>query len=139
MPMPAAIVLIVCHVNFLPHASPLDEANAAFTKHRPFEWSTVHSEMQCRRQEVQLYDQAASMGADPVPFTRHQCDRASWQVRMQWDMGHENRPWRVWRTYCPVPIVDTRNGKVLSWKMPECPRINRRDRVAVHCEVDTAI
>ena len=139
MPMPAAVVLIVCKVVFTPYASPLEEANARYTGHKPYKWATEHSMMQCRRLEVQLYDQSVDMGADPVPFNNFQCMKASMTERTAWDQAHRNMNWRVWRTGCPVPIKDTATGRVLSWKMPECPRENKDERVAVHCEIDTAI
>lgn len=139
MPMPAAVILFVCKVAFTPYATPLEEANARYTGHKPYEWAIKHSMMECRRLEVQLYDQAVDMGADPVPFTPFQCMRSSFLERMAWDRAHANTNWRVWRTACPVPVKDTATGRVLAWKMPECPRINQKDRVAVHCEVDTSI
>lgn len=139
MPMPAIIVLIACKVVFTPVTDPTQQSNAGFTHHKPYEWATKHSMMECRRQEVQLYDSAAAMGADPIPYTPFQCMRASFQVRLDWDRSHENTKWRVWRTACPVPIKDMSTGQILDWKLPECPRINHKDRVAVHCEVDSAI
>ena len=139
MPMPAAIVLIACKVVFTPITDPIQQHNAGYTNYKPYVWATKHSMMECRRHEIQVYDQSAAMGADPMPFTPYQCMRASWQVRMEWDRAHDNTNWRVWRTACPVPIKDLHDNRILSWKMPECPRINERDRVAVHCEVDSLI
>lgn len=139
MSMPAVLVVIACKVVFSPIEDPIQQANAGFTGYKPFEWATKHSQMECRRHEVQLFDSSAAMGADPIPFTPFQCMRASWQVRMDWDRGHSNTNWRVWRTACPVPIKDTSTDKVIAWKLPECPRINYKDRVAVHCEVDSMI
>lgn len=138
VPMPAAVVVIACKVVFLPYASPVDEANAAYTQYRPYEYATEHSQLQCRRHEVQLYNP----GIPNAPFTPQACMRASLQVRMEWDRANASRPWRVWKTGCPVPIVDTRTGSILSWKLPECPRVYRKgeDEIAtVHCEVDAAI
>lgn len=135
MPMPAAVVLFVCKVAFTPYASITDEHNAKYTGHKPFEWATEHSMMECRRLRVDLHNPD-----DPkAEFTIPKCLRASWQVRMGWDKAHDNSNWRVWATACPVPIANTATGKIIDWKMPECPRVNKKDRVAVHCEVDTAI
>jgi hypothetical protein len=52
----------------------------------------------------------------------------------QWDAGHRGSSYRFWRVACPVPIVDTRTGDIISWKMPEC---GHRD--TVRCEVDAEI
>lgn len=135
MSMPAAIVLIACKVSFLPFASDIDRENSAFTHYRPYEWAIKHSQMQCRRHEIQLYNKD-----DPsAEFNAHACMRASWQIRMDFDRGHENTNWRVWKTACPIPVINTQTGKVLAWQMPACPRENKQDRVTVHCEQDTAI
>lgn len=135
MTMPAAVVVIACKVAFLPYASPIDEANAAYTHYKPYEWAIKHSQMQCRRHEIQLYNPA-----DPnAVFDSHKCMKASWQVRMQWDMMHENTNWRVWKTACPIPTINSATGQILAWTLPSCPRENRQERVAVHCDVDTAI
>ena len=133
--MPAAIVIIACKVAFLPHASPIDEANSSYTGHRPYEWAIEHSQMQCRRHEVSLYNPA-----DPnAEFNAITCTKASMQVRFGWDMSHRNSNWRVWKTGCPVPTINTQTGDVLAWTLPSCPRKDNQGRVTVHCENDTAI
>ena len=58
VPMPAAIVLIVCKTVI---SGPPDQ-NAGFTKAENREWATEHAMMVCRRQEVQMYDMAESRG-----------------------------------------------------------------------------
>ena len=134
MTMPAVVVVIACKVAFLPYASVIDRENSAYTHHQPYEWAIKHSQMQCRRQEIQLYN------PDPAAvFSPHACMRASWQIRMDWDRSHEGTAWRVWKTACPIPVVNTQTGKVLAWQMPSCPRENKQSRVTVHCELDTAI
>ena len=52
VPMPAAIVLIVCKTVI---SGPPDQ-NAGFTRAENREWATEHAMMVCRRQEVQMYD-----------------------------------------------------------------------------------
>ena len=130
VPMPAAVVLIVCKTVI---AGPEDQ-NAPYTGYENREWATEHSMMVCRRKEVQLFDRAASMGAAAQPFNQQRCQRSGMMLGSQWDAGHKNSAWRFWRVACPVPIVDTRTGEVIAWKMPEC---GRRD--TVRCEVDTEI
>ncbi len=84
MSMPAAVVVIACKVAFLPYSSAIDEQNAAYTHYKPYEWAITHSQMQCRRQEVSLYNPA-----DPnATFDAQKCMRASWQIRMAWDRAH---------------------------------------------------
>ena len=63
-----------------------------------------------------------------------QCARAGIRLSMDWDDAHRNTPWRVWRVGCPSPIVDTRTGTVIGYKLPEC---GHRDTVV--CEVDFVI
>lgn len=130
VPMPAALVLIVCKTVMTGEPDP----NAAFTGYENREWAYEHSMMVCRRQEVQLYDQAESMGASPQPFNEQRCQRAGIALGAAWDAGHRSSSYRFWRVACPVPIVDTRTGDIIAWKMPEC---GRRDTVI--CEVDTEI
>ncbi|ODS01383.1 hypothetical protein AUC68_00535 [Methyloceanibacter methanicus] len=138
--MPSAIVLIVCKTVV---AGPADQ-NAAYTGYENLEWATEHSMMVCRRQKVDLYDPAVDGGFDvsgkrlpaaaPQPFNQQRCQRAGITLGVNWDQAHRGSKYRFWRVACPVPIVDTRTGEVIAWKMPEC---GRRDIVV--CEVDTAI
>ena len=137
--MPSAIVLIVCKSISVPFASELDEHNARWTGYEPRTWAIEESMMQCRRHEIQLYDTQVGPNAAAQPFNQHHCLRAGLTEGIHWDETHQNSKYRFWRAACPVPIVDTRTGKTLSWKMPECPRYSTQDRVAVHCEVDISI
>lgn len=130
VPMPSAVVLIVCKT-FV--AGPPDH-NAAYTGHQNLEWATEHSMMACRRKEVQLFDQAEAMGASAQPFNQQRCQRAGITLGVNWDATHQSSPYRFWRVACPVPIVDTRTGDVIAWKMPDCG-----SRDTVRCEVDAAI
>ncbi|MCB1443034.1 MAG: hypothetical protein KDJ72_08420 [Methyloceanibacter sp.] len=130
VPMPTAVVLIVCKTVV---AGPADQ-NAAYTGYENRQWATEHSMMVCRRQEVQLYDQAEAMGAAAQPFNQQRCQRAGISLGVNWDQAHRGSSYRFWRIACPVPIVDTKTGDIIAWKMPEC---GRRDIVV--CEVDTAI
>lgn len=100
--------------------------------------------MVCRRNEVQLYDPAEGMrlnpNDDPAPplnpnfAMQSQCARAGMRLAMDWDQSHKNSVWRVWRVGCPAPIVDTRTGALIGYKLPECGH-----RETVICEVDSAI
>lgn len=128
--MPAAVVLIVCKT-FI--AGPEDQ-NSDYTGYENREWATEHNMMVCRRQEVQLYDQAEGQGAASQPFNMKRCQMAGISLGAAWDAGHRGSSYRFWRVACPVPIVDTRTGDIISWKMPECGH-----RQTVICESDTAI
>jgi len=130
VPMPAAVVLIVCKT----FISGPEDQNARYTGYENREWATEHSMMVCRRQEVQLFDQAESQGAAAQPFTTQRCQRSGIMLGTQWDASHRGSNYRFWRVACPVPIVDTKTGEVIAWKMPECPH-----RDVVRCEIDTAI
>jgi hypothetical protein len=100
--------------------------------------------MVCRRNEIQLYDPVEGMklspADDPAPPLNPnfadfgQCARAGIRLSMDWDDAHRNTPWRVWRVGCPSPIVDSRTGTVIGYKLPEC---GHRDTVI--CEVDSVI
>ena len=134
VPMPASVVLIVCKTKMLPYSTPLEAHNAAYTGHQNREWDTKGSKMVCRRLEVQLYDQAEASGAAPQPFNKQRCQRAGVMSGINWDRSHRSSKYRFWRSACPVPIVDTATGEVISWKMPEC---GSRDIVV--CTIDAAI
>jgi hypothetical protein len=130
VPMPSAVVLIVCKTVIAGEP----DINAKWTGYENREWLIEDSMMQCRRQEVQLDDQSEAMGAAAQPFNQQRCQRASLMLGVQWDQAHKSSSYRFWRVACPVPIVDTRTGEVIAWKMPEC---GHRDTVI--CEIDTAI
>jgi hypothetical protein len=138
--IPPVLVLIVCKTIL---AGPPDE-NAAYTKWENLEWATQHSMMVCRRNEIQLYDPVEGMRLsatdDPAPplnpnfAVASQCARAGIRLATDWDQAHRNTPWRVWRVGCPAPIVDTRTGALIGYKLPEC---GHRDTVI--CETDSVI
>lgn len=130
VPMPSAVVLIVCKTVVV--GAP--DHNASYTGYENRDWAYENSMMQCRRQEVQLYDQAAALGATAQPFNTQRCQRAGIMLGVNWDQSHKGSSYRFWRVACPVPIVNTITGEVIAWKMPEC---GHRDTVV--CEVDTAI
>lgn len=129
--MTPVVVLIVCKSAIIPYSTPLNEANAKWTGHENRKWVVEHSQMQCRRVEVPL--------TGPGNFTPMDCQRAAITEGVAWNESHKSSKYRWWRSACPVPIVDTRTGKILSWKLPECPKVNRKDRVSVHCDVDIGI
>lgn len=130
VPMPPVVVLIVCKIAFLGG----EDANSQFTGWRNTEWAYEHSMMICRRQEVQVYDAAVDQGADPIPFNKMACMRAAPMLAAQFDVDSRDKPWRVWRTACPVPTVNTKTGEILSWTLPDC---GHRDTVI--CERDSVI
>ena len=115
VPMPPVVVLVFCQVV---SAGPADQ-NSSNTGWQNLEWATVHSQMQCRRQEVALMDSAEIQGADPRPFTQFDCWRAGMTLGTQYDVGHPNSRYRFWRAACPVPMVNE-NGDIVAWKIPEC-------------------
>ena len=96
------------------------DQNEAFTHWQNLDWATEHSMMVCRRNEIQLFDPVEGMRLSPVddpapPLNPNfadfgQCARAGIRLAMDWDDGHRNTPWRVWRVGCPSPIVDMRTG-----------------------------
>lgn len=131
--MPPFVVLVVCKVAFLPYATPLDEYNSKYTHYQPYTWDTTDSVMHCRREQIQVFDPSVSQGADPQPFNQFQCRRAGILAGLGWDALHKN--WKTWRTACPTPIVDTRTGKTIGWKMPECGG----ESGTVICEKDSSI
>lgn len=127
--MPAKIALFVCKVVFLPFSSPVEEANAHFTGHQPTQWDTTDSVMHCRRMEMSLWNPDVNRTLTPQA-----CQRASIMVGVGWDMAHLSSKYRFWKAGCPVPIVDTRTGRILDWKLPECPVDSK-----VICENDISI
>ena len=82
VPMPAAVVLIVCKTAI---AGP-EDPNADYTGAENLEWATEHSMMVCRRQEVQLYDRAEAMGAAAVEAAELIADLLTLARRGRYDM-----------------------------------------------------
>ena len=130
-PMPAVVVLVLCKTAVV---GPPDQ-NAQYTGHQNLAWDTEHSMMVCRRKEVQLYDPSVDQGADPKPYNNIACYRAGLTLGPHWDATHPNSKYRFWRTACPVPIVDTRTGEVIAWKIPECGG----ERGTIVCEGDIVL
>jgi len=144
VPMIPAIVLIVCKTIV---AGPPD-ANAKFTGYENRDWAYENSMMVCRREVVAVYDQALDGGerqqkdgttvavppAAPPPFNQQRCMAAAIRVGVDWDISHRSSNYRVWRVACPTPIVDTRTGAVIGWKLPEC---GHRDTIV--CDKDSVI
>lgn len=128
-PMPAVLVLIVCKT--LPG---ITDENSSFTKWESRPWATEHSMMVCRRQEIQLYDQAVDQGAKERPMTPDQCIHSGPLVSIAWDQSHKGSPYRVWRYACPTPMMDAQTHQIVGWAIPDC---GHRDTVI--CEVDSAI
>lgn len=133
-PMPPVVVLIVCKTE----VSGEQDQNSDKTGWQNREWAYVHSMMQCRREEVQMYDKDVDQGAAPRPFTPLACQNSAIGVGVNWDMSHRSSNYRFWRVACPVPIVSqdpvTKQETVIGWKLPDC---GHRDTVV--CEVDTEI
>ena len=105
-------------------------------------WATENSMMTCRREELQLFDPTEGLnliaGGDPAaPLNPNladsmQCARTG--IAGSFQMGQKRiamQHGEVWRVGCPAPIVDLISGKIVGYKLPECPH---RD-VAI-CEVD---
>jgi hypothetical protein len=138
VPMPAAVVLIVCKTVI---AGPEDQ-NAAFTGYENLEWATENSMMVCRRQEIKMEDSALlqatpAMPVAPQPFNVQRCQRSAIMLGSEWDASHRGSTYRFWRVACPVPIVRKNpdgTEDIIAWKMPEC---GHRD--TVRCEVDAEI
>jgi len=138
--IPPVLVLIVCKTVV---AGPPDQ-NSQFTHWENRSWAIENSMMQCRRQEVQLFDPAEgtkiSEKDDPVqPLNPNfadaaQCARAGMALQMDWDQKHAGTAYRVWRVGCPVPIVDQATGALVGYKLPDC---GHKDTVI--CEVDSVI
>jgi hypothetical protein len=133
VPMPAAIVLIVCRVV----SGGPEDPNAGYTKHQMLDWDYAEAKMHCRRQEVQMYDPSVDQGADPKPFTMMDCWRSGFLMGSQWDAQHPNSKYRFWKVACPVAVVrKNQDGSedIVGWKMPDCGH-----RETVVCEADTEI
>lgn len=128
--MPAVVVLIACKVVV---AGPPDQ-NASYTKAENLAWATEGSMMVCRRHEIPIIDPAWEMGAEPKPLNEWICNRSAVGLIPRWDELHRNTRWRAWKVGCPTPIVDTRTGAVIGYKLPEC---GRRD--IVRCDIDAEI
>lgn len=133
VPMPAVVVLVICKTAVV---GPPDQ-NAAFTGAENRDWSYSHGMMECRRNEVNVYDPAVDQGADARPFTPQQCWQSALMLGTQWDHAHKSSSYRFWRAACPVPIVRKNSDgtqDIIAWKLPDCG-----NRDVVRCETDTVI
>lgn len=125
MEMPPYVVLIICKVDFI--GVPSD--NDLKTGHRETAWHIDGGKMVCHRREVQLYDPIGGQNFNPMV-----CARTGISMGAQFDASHADKPYRFWRSACPVPTVDLETGRVVGWTMPPC---GHQDTVV--CENDTTI
>lgn len=116
VPMPAVVVLFICKTAIV---GPPDQ-NAAATGWQDREWKTEHNQMICFRKEIALWDAAAAQGALEQPFNQNICNRVGVQMGATYDATHSRSNYRFWRVACPVPVVDTRTGEVVAWRIPDC-------------------
>jgi len=147
--MPAVLVLIVCKTAI---AGPPD-VNSEWTKAENRQWATENSMMVCRREEVQMIDPSEGMpspglpygggsgfdptkdgGALPQPFNKERCQMAGIRMFAEWDQGHSNSSYRVWRVACPTPVINTITKEIIDWVIPDC---GHQDTVI--CEKDSVI
>ena len=131
--MPAVIVLIVCKTVVV---GPPDQ-NQARTHSENLGWAIENSMMVCRRQEIQVTDDAADKGAQPQPFNQQRCQQSGAMLGPNWNASHLSSRYRFWRYACPVPVVrQNADGSedIIAYHLPDC---GHRDTVV--CEVDTAI
>ena len=135
--IPPVLVLIVCKTIL---AGPPDQ-NAAFTHWENLRMgdAALDDGVPAQRDSAlrpggrhEAQSGRRSRAAAQSEFRRNfgQCARAGIRLAMDWDDAHRNTPWRVWRVGCPSPIVDTRTGTVIGYKLPEC---GHRDTVI--CEI----
>jgi hypothetical protein len=137
--MPQTIVLIVCKVEFIG----LPNENARMTGWRDTEWDMTNGQMHCRRIQVDVYDKDVDQGATPQPFTPIACMRTAMKLGPQFDADAGDKPWRFWRSACPVPIknygpdgvMGTPDDETVGWQLPPCPSSNG----TVVCDQDTVI
>ena len=134
--IPPILVLIVCKTI---SAGGPDE-NARFTGYKDLEWATEHSMMVCRRTRCSysirlraFLTQTTSPRRRSIPTLRQTGNALELECRSRriGTCSHRNSGWRVWRVGCPAPIVDTRTGALIGYKLPECGH-----RETVICEVD---
>lgn len=125
---PTTLVIIACRVDdFTGQPGRQDPALAA-KNWRDLEWRFDKGlKLQCKREvdpledSVNLNDQTGKIPPLNHDFSDFgQCAGAAIGYTPQWE--EKNRGWAIMAVGCPVPIVDDRTGKVLSWKLPDCPR-----------------
>lgn len=129
VPMPTVAVIILCATT-----NAGGDDNSPYTHYQNRSWEITDGMMHCRRNEVQLYDPAEGMGADPRPFSPFECQRAAIMAASEWSAKHPNSKWSVWRVACPTPTIDLNTGEIIGWVLPDCGH-----RETVICEGDTAI
>ena len=135
--MMPVVVLIVCKTVI---AGPADQ-NSDKTGWENRDWAYENSMMVCRRQEVQMFDQAEAMGASPQPFNPQICAASAVKLWAQWDVDHKSSQWRTWRVACPAPMKQDLTGDgpspddpTIGYILPDC---GHRDTVI--CETDSVI
>lgn len=140
-PAPQAIVLVSCRTDDLTGRAHNPQDGTAPHNYRDLEPHVVNGELQCKRVEVELQDASLyspAATADMKPLNANfgrpdQCARAG----VMFASNYDEEGWSVVALGCPTPITD-QTGKIVGWKMPECPnKIGGME--GIRCKFDESV
>lgn len=121
---PTALAIIACRVDDLTGQPGRQDPEMAARGWRDLELHIKDGELQCKREVVDLIDQVQIIGPEhSFPLSPNfsewsQCAGVAMAYAPLWNEHHQG--WAVIAAGCPTPIVDG-DGKILSYKLPECP------------------
>src|SRR5690349_17828158 len=127
-PAPTSLVIVACRVDDLTGQPGRHDPEMAAHGWRDLELHVNSAqEYECKREVLaNLEDSAVTSplaNAGLIPLNpdfsdRSQCAHVGAMKAAEWDQAHKG--WATVAIGCPVPIVN-QDGRVLSWKLPECP------------------
>lgn len=141
-PAPHIVVLILCRTDDLTGRPGRHPPEMAARDWRDLEPHVENGELQCKRVELPLEDSTpfnANATADTIPLNPNfgdpvQCARAGILPATTY---HDRPGWSVLALGCPTPITD-RTGRIVGWKLPDCPRQIKALR-GITCKFDESV
>ncbi|HUS84370.1 MAG TPA: hypothetical protein VMX56_04435 [Anaerolineales bacterium] len=141
---PTTLSIIACRTVDLTGQKGRQDPALAAPGWRDLEWFINPSqELECKREVADLLDSAEMMfphktePLEPDFSNWSQCASAGMSYAAAWNEKHKG--WAVLAVGCPVKIIDSETGNVLSFKIPECPSHMPGTENRIKCSFDESL
>lgn len=138
----ASIVILGCRVDDITVGEP------NVHDWRDLQWHVANGELECKREVIALQDDAALNSGtgpdnpalkpmDPDFSNWAACANAALSYTPKWQEAH--RGWAVIAVGCPVPIINATDGRIIGYKLPECPSHIPGTNDPISCKYDDSV
>ena len=142
---PTTLSIIACRTVDLTGQKGRHDPALAANGWRDLEWKiNASQELECKREVADLLDSSEMMfpnqetkPLNPDFSNWSQCASAAMSYAAAWNEKHKG--WAVLAVGCPVKIIDTETGNVLSFKIPECPSHMPGTENRIKCSFDESL